>query len=487
MTKYFRSHPYLTLFFFSLMLYLAGNQLLPVTDTAESNYALTAKEMVLSGDWLSPQIYGHYWYDKPIFYYWELALSFALLGFNEFAARLPAAILGTLSLLFTYWFSRKVYGEKVGWLTAIILGTSVEFWLLSKAVITDSTLFLFMSGAIAFFYLGYAEDRKYYFLCYLFAALATLTKGPIGILLPGLAALLFLAYNKDLAEMKRVHLASGMALFLAICGLWYGPMYYLHGSDFLLNFLGVHNFLRATVSEHPSHNTWYFYLIVYLVGFAPWSFTVPYSLYKKWKEKSLDLRSASNATQLLVIYAAVVIGFFEIIATKYTTYTFPALFSLSILTALLYRNISLRIEKTGITAALLYTALAILIAPGIMLSRSGKEVGVALAQLNTAGETIAFTGDYRTSAVFYSGKTIYYAVPGKEIESMRPGDLSWNAKNVMPLMAEEDLFRNTNAIIIARTDDKNPLLTACSDNENSFEIHVPGEYTIWFRKGYKLG
>ena len=487
MTKHLRAHPYITLLFFSLFLYLAGNQLLPVTDTAESNYALTAKEMVLSGDWLSPQIYGHYWYDKPIFYYWELAISFALFGFNEMAARLPSAILGTLSLLFTYWFARRIYGEKVGWLAALILGTSVEFWLLSKAIITDATLFLFMSGAIAFFYLGYSEDRKYYFLCYLFAALATLTKGPIGILLPGLAALLFLAYNKDLSEMKRVHLFSGLSLFFLLCGLWYGPMYYLHGFDFILNFLGVHNFLRATVAEHASHNTWYFYLIVYLVGFAPWSFTVPYSLYRKWKEKSLDLRSASGATQLLTIYAAVVIIFFQLIATKYTTYTFPALFSLSILTALLYEDITIRIERAALSAALLYTTLAIFIAPGIMLSHSGKEIGVALAHMDTTGETIAFAGDYRTSAVFYSGKTIYLAVPGKEIESMRPGDLSWNAKNVMPLMAAEDLLRNQNSIIITKDEASSPLLTAMDDNENSFEVHVPGEYTIWLRKAYKLG
>ena len=487
MIKILRSHPYLTLLFFSLFLYLAGNHLLPVTDSAESNYALTAKEMVLSGDWLSPQIYGHYWYDKPIFYYWELALSFKLFGFNEMAARLPAALLGIASLLFTYWFSRRIYGEKIGWLTAIILGTSVEFWLLSKAVITDSTLFLFMSGAIAFFYLGYAENRKCYFLCYIFAALATLTKGPIGILLPGLAALLFLLYNKDLAEMRRVHLFSGLAIFFTLCGLWYGPMYYLHGFDFLLNFLGVHNFLRATVSEHPAHNTWYYYILVYLIGFAPWSFTIPYSLYKKWKRNGLDLRSSSNATQLLVIYAAVVILFFECIATKYTTYTFPALFSLSILTALLYKDIDLRIEKTALSAAVLYTVLAILIAPGIMLSRSGKEVGQTLAKMDTAGQTIAFVGDYRTSAVFYSGKTIYLAVPGDELDSMKPGSLSWNAKNVMPLMAEENLLREESSIIIVKDNAQPPILSAYNDTESSFEIHVPGQYTIWFRKDYRLG
>jgi hypothetical protein len=73
MMKTIRNHPYVSLLLFTLVLYLAGNQLLAVTDTAESNYALTAKEMVLSGNWISPQIYGRFWYDKPIFYYWELA------------------------------------------------------------------------------------------------------------------------------------------------------------------------------------------------------------------------------------------------------------------------------------------------------------------------------------------------------------------------------------------------------------------------------
>lgn len=277
MVKTLRNHPYWTLLIFTLIIYLMGNQLLAVTDTAESNYALTAKEMVLSGDWISPQIYGRYWYDKPIFYYWELALSFALFGFNEMAARLPAAILGSASVLFTYWFGRRTYGEKVGWLSALILGTSVECWVLSKAVITDSTLFLFMSGAVAFFYLGYTDNRKYYFLCYVFAALATLTKGPIGILLPGLGCFLFLVYKKDFREMAHVHLISGLCIFAVIAGAWYGTMCYLHGSDFILNFIGVHNFLRATVSEHPSHNKWYFYIIIYFVGFAPWSFFIPSS------------------------------------------------------------------------------------------------------------------------------------------------------------------------------------------------------------------
>lgn len=479
--KTLRNHPYLTLLFFTLFLYLAGNQLLAITDTAESNYALTAKEMVLSGDWISPRIYGRYWYDKPIFYYWELALSFALFGFNEMAARLPAAILGSASVLFTYWFARRTYGEKTGWLAAIILGTSVECWILSKAVITDSTLFLFMSGAVAFFYLGYTENRKYYFLCYLFAALATLTKGPIGILLPGLACLLFLLYKKDLKEMAHVHLLSGLVLFILIAGAWYGTMCYLHGKDFLLNFIGVHNVLRATVSEHPSHNKWYFYLIVYFAGFAPWSFFIPFSLYKRWKEKKLDLRSAHDATQLLLIYGFVVFLFFQLVATKYTTYTFPALFSLSILTALLYKKQDFCIEKAGLACGLVYTVLAVTAAPSIMLNHSGKEIGEALAHMDTTHKTIAFLDDYRTSAVFYSGKTIYRAEPGDKIASMEPGTLSWNAKNVMPFVAEEKLLDNPDALLITNKNSSAPFLIAYNKEDLASCINVSGKYALWLR------
>lgn len=479
--KTLRNHPYLTLLFFTLFLYLAGNQLLAITDTAESNYALTAKEMVLSGDWISPRIYGRYWYDKPIFYYWELALSFALFGFNEMAARLPAAILGSASVLFTYWFARRTYGEKTGWLSAIILGTSVECWVLSKAVITDSTLFLFMSGAVAFFYLGYTENRKYYFLCYLFAALATLTKGPIGILLPGLACLLFLLYKKDLKEMAHVHLLSGLVLFILIAGAWYGTMCYLHGKDFLLNFIGVHNVLRATVSEHPSHNKWYFYLMIYFIGFAPWSFFIPFSLFRRWKERKLNLRSADDMTQLLVIYAFVIFLFFQLVATKYTTYTFPALFSLSILTARLYRDYDFRIEKAGLALGVVYTVLTVAAAPSIMLSRSGKEIGEALARMDTSNKTIAFLHDYRTSAVFYSGKTIYRAEPGDKIASMEPGTLSWNAKNVMPFVAEEKLLDNPDALLITSKNSSAPFLIAYNKEDLASRISVPGKYTLWLR------
>lgn len=94
---------WLLLFLVTALLLFTGNSSLLVTDSVESNYALTAKEMVLSGDWLSPQIYGHYWYDKPVFFYWLTALSYKLFGFTEFASRFFPAVFGMASIALLGW------------------------------------------------------------------------------------------------------------------------------------------------------------------------------------------------------------------------------------------------------------------------------------------------------------------------------------------------------------------------------------------------
>lgn len=477
MLAFAKKHPYITLILFSLYLFLIGNQLLAVTDTAESNYALTAKEMVLSGDWLSPQIYGHYWYDKPIFYYWTLAASFAVFGFNEFAARFPSAVFGCLNVCFLFWFVRRIYDERTAWLSSLILAASLEFWILSKAVITDAALFLFMSAAVAAFYLGYKEDRRWYFLCYAAAGLAVLTKGPIGLALPGFSCLLFLLWKKDLKEMLHVHFLSGMLLFLLVGGSWYFYMYLAHGADFILNFFGVHNFLRATVAEHERQNVWYFYIMMFFAGFAPWSFALPWSLWKKYKAKTLSLSHLTDADRFLLTWAFSVLLIFQLIATKYTTYTFPSLFAFAILAARLWAFHPKMIARTAAGAAVVYTVLALFIVPSVMLRNSGKEVGTMLSALDRGNEAVFFYDGYRTSAVFYSGREIDRLESAEEIEKTKPGTLSWNAKNVMPFFPMEELDDSDACLVIVPQEKKKDFL---QDAEGRWVLcAAAGKYDIW--------
>ena len=82
--------------------------------------------------------------------------------------------------------------------------------------------------------------------------------------------------RRDFKALLHIKLVSGLTLFLATTLVWYGPMYALHGSDFISQFIGVHNILRATVSEHPQYNVWYYYSAVFLAGFVPWSSRCPW-------------------------------------------------------------------------------------------------------------------------------------------------------------------------------------------------------------------
>ena len=133
------------LFIVSLILFFLGGWLIPITDPTESVYALTAKEMLEAGDWFSPRIYGDYWFDKPIMFYWELLIAYKIFGVNEFASRFFPALFATLGLFLTYLFGAKVYDKKVGFAAAVMLATSLEYWYLSHAVITDMTLLVMFS------------------------------------------------------------------------------------------------------------------------------------------------------------------------------------------------------------------------------------------------------------------------------------------------------------------------------------------------------
>lgn len=447
--NFIKKHPYISLGIFSFILFIIGSCGLPITDTVESNYAQTAKEMLIANNWISPQIYGRYWYDKPILYYLELMLSFKLFGFTEIAARIPGAVFGTLSILFTYNFSTKIYNQKIGFLSALILASSFEMWLLTHSVLTDVTLFLFMSMSVAYFYLGYTKNKNYYYLCYITAALSTLTKGPIGLALPGLACIIFLIYKKDLKELLNVKLFSGLLLFIIIAGSWYGAMYNIHGNDFIINFFGVHNYLRATVSEHPAHNVWYFYILMFFVGFAPWSFFLTYKMYLKYKEKTLNFKKSDNLTQLLIIYSIVIFAFFQCIATKYTTYTFPMLFALSIITARLYENNTVKTRNTAFISFVIYTILLTFAAPQFMSANAGKESGTWLKE-NHKGKPIYFYENYSASMVFYSDMKIYSTVEDENFENAKPGKVDWNAKNVMPLIKKSEAMNAKDCYIITK-------------------------------------
>ncbi|TCL38698.1 dolichyl-phosphate-mannose-protein mannosyltransferase [Anaerospora hongkongensis] len=430
------------------VLFFIGNASIAITDPVESNYTLTSAEMFASGDYLSPRIYGNFWYDKPVFFYWELIAAFKVFGINEFAARFFPALAGIAGLFMVYGFARKIYDAKTGLFSALILGTSFEYWLISKTVITDLTLFLFFNAVLVFFYLAYtSQNKNYYYLCYGFAGLAVLTKGPIGILLPGLIVTVFILCRRDYAEIKRMKWLGGTVIFLIVGGSWYYLMYQLHGQVFLDTFLGIHNVLRATVSEHPKFNVWYYYLAIFFLGFFPWCFSLPMAIRKYWKKRQWPV--LDQTTLFLLLWAVLVNGFYQCMATKYATYTLPALMPVAILTARLLYTHERFVRRLVAFNVFFYLALTFFVAiPLCNNSYSGRNVAAVLQEQVQPGDLVASYGDYKASAVFYSNQVIYNLVHADQIEKAKPKAMSWSSKNVMPFLSFEELPRDRNIYII---------------------------------------
>ena len=476
---------------FCLLMFFVGNHLLQITDPVESNYVLTAREMLEAGDYFSPRIYGNYWYDKPILFYWELLAAFKLMGVSEFSARFFPALMGGVGVFMTYLFGKRLYDRKTGFWAAVILGTSVEYWYLSHAVITDMTLFVAMSLTLICFYLGYSEKTpRYYYGAYAAAAVGVLTKGPIGICLPGLIIVLFLLWKRDFRHFLQMRILSGMILFLGVVSLWYFPMYQKQGWDFINTFFGVHNVLRASVSEHPEVNVWYYYLAVFFVGFFPWAFmAVPATIRKYWGyRKERDFPVLDDRRKFLLVWAVTVPVVFQCFATKYITYTLPYMMPVALLFALYFLEHGKAFRRMAIGMMVLLNVCLVVVAIPACSKNSEKDAAPILQNLYAAYDDPFITcygTRYPTSLVFYADILIHRTGSQKEINLMRPQSMKWNSTNVMPLLPIDELPRDRDVIALVYKPSVNGFLKLAEGQWDFLE--ETEKFNIYMRKAEAKG
>ena len=431
-----------------LILFFFGNWLIPVTDPTECCYTLTAKEMLEAGDYFSPRIYGDYWYDKPIFFYWELIAAYKVFGVNEFASRFFPAVFSTLGVFLTYYFGSKIYNRKTGFFAAVILATSLEYWYIAHAIITDATLFCCMSITLMTFFLGYrVKNYKLYYLSYIFSGVAILTKGPIGFFLPGLIILIFFAVQKDLKHLLEMNLLKGTAITFLIAAIWFLPMYLMHGSVFLENFLGVHNFLRATVSEHPETNVFYYYTVIFLIGCLPYNLPVLFGLGKKFlREKNFPTLKLEQ--KFLLIWALTVFAVFQSFATKYVTYTFPYMMPIAILFAGFFIDKQKIFYRISIGAVIFFTV-ALFVAIPICERSSSRQVAETISPLVDKNScVVSYTKTYSGSLVFYLNETVYRLEDAATLNKLKPDKMAWTSLNVMPFMDIKNLPQDKKIIAV---------------------------------------
>ncbi len=288
--------------------------------------------MVDRGDWILMHFNGSVYGDKPPLFFWLIALSSYLWkGFTSFSARFPSALFGTLTVLLTFFLGERLYSFRTGFLSGLILATSLHFVYLSNRANMDVTLTFFTAASFLCFFLWYQEGREegirrsrtvrniFIFGFYTSMALATLTKGPTGLVLPLLASLIYLFLRKDYGEMKRMKLLPGVLLFLAIVLAWYLPAVSLGGRAYVEENLFRHTTQAYTTGwTHPS--PLYYYLYIFPMSFMPWTLFLPAAIAYGCSKTTIINR---KEFLFLSVWCIVIFTFFSLSQSKRALYLLP--------------------------------------------------------------------------------------------------------------------------------------------------------------------
>src|SRR5262245_44511 len=152
----------------------------------EPRYAAIAREMLQTGDYITPRLYGSPWFEKPVLMYWLAAIGFKIFGINETGARFPSALGATICVFLTYWCGRKLWNRGTGFVAALILASSIGFFAFARAASMDMSLAASLTVALIFFLVGSNESssrrRLWFYIFYAALGIGVLAKGPVALL-----------------------------------------------------------------------------------------------------------------------------------------------------------------------------------------------------------------------------------------------------------------------------------------------------------------
>jgi len=314
----------LILIILSYFFLMFGNGILSLTNPDEVFYAQTAREMAAHKSWMTPYLFGQPQFEKPILTYWLLRLAFIIFGITSFSARFFPALFAMIGVVAVYFFGLLWFkDEKKAFLSGLILMSGGLYIGLARTLFTDMIFSIFILLSLLSFFWGYVAREKKgagLLLFFIFSALAVLTKGPLGFLIPVLTVGIFLLIKGDMKFLFCKASPFGVLIFLAVSFPWYMLMINKYGLSFTYEFFYNDHIRRILQAEHTGNDTWYFYPVSMLGCMFPWCLFVAGSLmylpkYLRRKENPFLVFLASWIVAVFII--------FQFAHSKLTSYIFP--------------------------------------------------------------------------------------------------------------------------------------------------------------------
>jgi 4-amino-4-deoxy-L-arabinose transferase-like glycosyltransferase len=293
----------------------------------EGRYAEIAREMAATGDWVTPRLNGLKYFEKPPFQYWATAAAYRVFGVHEWTARLWPALAGFLAVLAIGGAGYALGGITLGTYAGLALAAMLLPAGLAQIVTLDSGLSFFL--ALGFSGLVVAQRtesspgirRAGMWVAWAAMAGATLSKGLIGIVLPGGALVLYSALTRDFAVWRRLHIVSGLALYLALTAPWFVAV--ARVNDEFLHFFFIHeHFERFLTTEHRRPGPWFYFIPLFLVGVLPWLPVLGYGVRQAWRDGVANARGFSWQ-RFALVFAGFVFVFFSASGSKLPSYILP--------------------------------------------------------------------------------------------------------------------------------------------------------------------
>jgi 4-amino-4-deoxy-L-arabinose transferase-like glycosyltransferase len=300
----------------------------------EGRYAEIPREMVVSGDWTTPRLNDLKYFEKPPLQYWATAVAYEVFGQHQWTSRIWAALTGFAGLLLAWFTGTRLFGREAGIYAVLLLGSSLLYALMAHLNTLDMGVTFFITLGIFSLLLAQKEEqaahrRNWMLLAWSGLALAVLSKGLMGIILPGAALFLYSVFNRDITIWKRMHWISGLLVFLLIAVPWF-VLVCKANPEFFQRFFIYEHFERFTSKVHGRYQPWYYFVPILLLGMLPWTVLMFDALLRTWKSGARVVKVFSPE-RFLLVWVVFVYVFFSISDSKLPSYLLPMFPSLALL------------------------------------------------------------------------------------------------------------------------------------------------------------